>query len=223
MAAPCHRRRVVAASPGDGLTIDDYYKTMACAYLYKGLGRTVDEIPGDELTVTMLRDARPDALFARVRDGGGTVEEAYPGVYHVGGIFNTPSQVVVTSELDPGLHASLRVLTRRAREDDAERFLRMARAFTEPGDRRNADAVLQVSVSASKDVYEELRRRDPAMCEALRELMKDEIAEANQKAVDTALVAVIRSLMAKKGLGASEAMEALSIPISDQLRYAAVI
>ena len=65
------------------------------------------------------------------------------------------------------------------------------------------------------------------MCEALRDLMKDEIEtevqEKSQKAVDTALVAVIRSLMEKNKMGASEAMELLSIPASDQIRYAAII
>ena len=141
-------------SPDDGITIDDYYKTMAYAYLYKAMGRTVDEILGDELTVIMVRDTHPKALFRRIGEYGGTAEEKYPGVYHVSGIFNTPSQVIVTSELDPHLHSSLRVLTKRARIEDVKAFLRMAREFTEPGDRRNADAVLQLSVSANNGVYE---------------------------------------------------------------------
>lgn len=210
-------------SPDDALTIDDYYKTMAYAYLYKSLGRTVDEIPGDELTVTMVRDAYPSAMFRRIEEYGGVVEERYPGVYHISGIFNTPSQVLVTSRLDPRLHSSLRVLTKRARPEDVECFLRMAQGFTEPGDRRNADAVLQLSVSANRSVYEEVRRRDAAMCEALRDLMRDEIREERQSAVDTALVAVIRSLMEKGGFSASEAMRLMDVPPADQIRYASII
>ena len=46
-------------SPDDDITIDDYFKTVGYAYLYKGLGKTVNEIPGDELTVSMVRDGRP--------------------------------------------------------------------------------------------------------------------------------------------------------------------
>ena len=65
------------------------------------------------------------------------------------------------------------------------------------------------------------------MCEALRELMKDEIddevQEKSQKAVDNALVAAIRSLMKKNKIGATEAMEMMSIPAADQQRYAAII
>lgn len=208
-------------SPDDNITIDDYYKTMAYAYLYKGLGKTVDEIPGEELTVTMARDVHPDALFSKIASSGGTVEEKYPGVYYVSGIFNTPSQILVTSELDPELHASLRILSKRAKESDVESFLRMAQGFTEPGDRQNADAVLQLSVSANRNVYDEIKRRDPIMCEALRELMKEEIQEENQKAVDIATIIHIKNLMNKQGWDAPKAMDSLGIPASDQLRYAA--
>lgn len=212
-------------SPDDGITIDDYYKTMAYAYLYKGLGKTVDEIPGEELTVTMIRSAYPVALFKRIQASGGSVEEKYPGVYYIHGIFNTPSQILVTKELNPKLHASLRVLTKRVKEEDVETFLAMTRGFTEPGDRRNADAVLQLSVSANRSVYEEILRRDPEMCEALRELMKEEIdsevQEKSQEAVDVALVDAIKNAMKTFGIDAKKAMEGLGIPPTDQLRYAA--
>ena len=51
----------------------------------------------------------------------------------------------------------------------------------EPGEKERADAVLQVSVSANRKLYDEMRRRSN-MCEALRELMKDEIEEELSKA-----------------------------------------
>ena len=38
-------------SPKDELNIDDYYKTVGYACLYKGYGENVDIIPADELTV----------------------------------------------------------------------------------------------------------------------------------------------------------------------------
>ena len=50
-------------SPDDGITIDDYFKTVGYAYLYKGLGKAVNEIPGDELTVSMVRDVHPKNSF----------------------------------------------------------------------------------------------------------------------------------------------------------------
>ncbi|MDE7312487.1 MAG: hypothetical protein K2N87_12840 [Eubacterium sp.] len=46
--------------------------------------------------------------------------------------------------------------------------------YTEQGDKNNADAVLQVSVLANQEIYKAIRR-DLGMCEALKELMKDEM------------------------------------------------
>ena len=121
------------------------------------------------------------------------------------------------------MHASLRVLTKRVKEQDIENFLRLVQGFTEPGDRQNADAVLQLSVSANRSVYEAMKRRDPAMCEALRELMKEEIQEQikeeRQEAADSALIAAIKNTMKSFGVDATKAMESLGIPEKDQIRY----
>jgi hypothetical protein len=143
------------------------------------------------------------------------------GIYHISGIVNIPSQVIVTSELDKELHASLRILTKKAREEDVENFLRMARAFTQSRDRHNADAILQLSVSANREIYEIIKRRDPTICEALRDLMKEEIQEERQEAVDIALIAAIKSTMESLGLDATKAMNIMNISERDQIRYAA--
>ena len=87
----------------------------------------------------------------------------------------------MTGELENGTHSSLRILTNCALEDDIRRFLYSAMTETNQGDQSNVDSILQVSVSANIQVYEKIRR-DSAMCQALRELMKDEI----QKDVDAA-------------------------------------
>lgn len=43
-------------SPGDGMTIDDFFKTIRYACIYKGLGEMVDQIPVDQLTVSLFRE-----------------------------------------------------------------------------------------------------------------------------------------------------------------------
>ena len=205
-------------SPDDGLTIDDYYKTVGYVCLYKGLGKTVNEIPGEELTVSLARDEHPYKFFATILESGGVIEQRYPGVYYIREIVKMPTQVIVTSELEHEIHPSLRVLTKRLEEKDAERFIQLAGTFTESGDRHNADAILKVSMSANRAVYEELKRRDPFMCEALRELMKEEIQEERQDAVDIALIAAIKNQMKTLGLDASKIMESMGLSAADQLR-----
>lgn len=70
-------------------------------------------------------------------------------------------------------------------EDDARAFVEDSRRYTEQGDLMNVDAILQASVSANYDLYHELKRRDPKMCEAMKILMKEEIEEALQDAHKT--------------------------------------
>ena len=72
------------------------------------------------------------------------------------------------------------MLSKSAQTYDIQRFTELASAFTEPGDKEKANAVLQVSVAANRKKYDEVRRTSD-MCEALRELMKEEIEEELKK------------------------------------------
>ncbi len=54
-------------------------------------------------------------------------------------------------------------------------------------DKENIDAILQVSVSANYELFGKIRR-ETTMCEALRELMKDEIQKDIDEAVDAAVI-----------------------------------
>ena len=167
-------------SPDDGMTIDDFFKTLGYAYLYKGLGEKVDQIPLEELTVSLFRASAPKQLFKQLIGYGYKIEQHMSGIYYVQG-FAVPVQIVVTKELDSKNHESLKVLSRSAEKEDIQKFTELARDFSEPGDKEKADAVLQVSVAANREKYDEVRRSEN-MCEALRELMKEEIEQELEKA-----------------------------------------
>lgn len=234
-------------SPEDGLSVDDYYKTIGYACLYKGLGDRVNQIPAEELTLSIFREGYPRELFEILEKSGATLEEPYPGIYYVRGKVLFDTQVVVTGRLRREAHSGLRILSKNAREEDVRAFIAKARCLTEPGDRNNADAVLQVSVFANSGLYQEIRR-EFRMCEALRELMKDDIAEIVAEAVDKAVAAAVEEERAKalaegqekwmeKGtdnalfssivnlmdtmkLTAEQAMDAIKIPPADRGKYA---
>ena len=214
-------------SPKDGLTIDDYIKTVGYAYLYKGLGATVDAVPLSELTATIVRDTEPTELFKKIKSEGGSIEEKYPGVFYITGVVGIPTQFILTSSLSKDFHTCLRVLSNKATEEDIKRFIEMTSEFTEPIDKENADAVMHVSINANREVYNKIREENPFMCQALRELMKDEIQEeikaAEEKAVDEKLITSIKNLMKKFGMDAKTVMDGMGISATDQLRYLAML
>ncbi len=213
-------------NPDDALTIDDYYKTVGYACLYKGLGESVDLIPADELTISIFRESCPREMFKAMKKMGLEIEERYPGIYYISGkqaLFDT--QIIVTKQLEKETHRTLRVLSKHVQEEDVRAFVEKAGKMTEPGDRNNIDAVLQVSVSANREIYEAIRRCDKIMCDALRELMKEDFEkqerETRQETKQETLLETIKNLMDTMKWTAEQAMTAMKIPDADRGKYIA--
>ncbi len=189
--------------PGDELTIDSFFKVIGYASLYKAQGIAVNKIPASEVTVSFFRNAYPKALFLELKKEGYILKKMYPGIYYVRGKVPFPVQVVVTSQLERKAHCSLRVLTTQVEMQDAELFLEQIHYLESKNERSNIDSVLQVSVNANKQVYSLLRRKNE-MCEALRELMKDEIEkELENKLEQGEKLQLIRQVIKKLQKGNS--------------------
>lgn len=166
--------------PGDDMSIDTFYKTLGYACLYKGYGKKVNEIPAEELTVSLFREAYPQKLFEELKKRGHLIEERYAGIYYVTGNLPFPVQLIVLCRLDRMTHSSLRILSSNIDIEDIKIFLKQTEHITSLRERNNIDAVLQASVSANYEAYQEVRR-DAGMCEALRQLMKEEIEQSANK------------------------------------------
>ena len=208
-------------SPDDNLSIDDFFKTVGYACIYKGLGETVNQIPAEELTVSIFRESFPQKMIAALRQSGMAIEERFQGIYYVSGQIPFRAQVVVTGQL-AHTHHSLRILSKNADENDVRAFLEEAVCLSDPGDRDNISAVLEVSTAANIQLFEELRRRT-GMCDALRELMKDDLAQAEIKGklegIQEGKLESLSHVMKSFSVDAEKAMDALHIPAAEREAY----
>lgn len=170
-------------NPNDELNVDVLWKVIGYTCIFKSLGKTVDEIKASEITISIFRAAKPVKLFKYLREKGVRVEEQDPGVHKVYGMIDIPISIVVISELRDSSLKALSVMRKKADEDTVRQFLEEASKYTEPGDKRFADAVLQISTMSNKELYDKLKG-DTSMCEALRELMADELKDAENKGVE---------------------------------------
>ena len=168
-------------SPDDGLTMDDFFKTIGYACLYKALGKTVNQILEEQVTVSLFRDIYPQELFKTLEESGRIIEKRYPGIYYVRGNVQFDVQIVVMNQLDPEKHSAFRILSKNAKEDDVRRFLEESLMLVNQGDRENADAVFEVSIAANSALYEKIRS-DEVMCKAMENLMQDVIAQREEEA-----------------------------------------
>ena len=91
-------------SPDDSLNIDAFYKAGAYASLYKAYGETVDERKACDMTVSIIRETRPDGLFAYFKNHGIQMEKPYQGIYYVMDAVLFPTQIIVSKELDRKNH-----------------------------------------------------------------------------------------------------------------------
>ena len=91
--------------------------------------------------------------------------------------FPFPVQIVVFSLVDRKLHSAFRLLTKKIKPSAVKEFLLDTKGMRSKQDLDNINAILQVSYEANKEIYEQIREEDFAMCEALRDLFKDELQE----------------------------------------------
>ncbi len=206
-------------SPEDGLSIDDFYKTVGYALIYKGLSKKVNEIPLCDLTVSIFRDSYPREMFEQLRIDGATISKPSPGIYFVNRLFPIPVQVVITSQIKDDSCCALKILKKQAKINDIRRFLSETKKYKSQGDINNIDAILDVSFPINRASFGSIKEEDN-MCEALRELFKDELEEKEQKGklegrLEERLES-LKNLMKNMNINAGQAMDLLEIPESDR-------
>ena len=162
-------------SPMDELNIDTFYKAVAYACLYKVLPNHVNEIPAEEITITLIRDRKPVKLLGELEKSGYGYKKEAAGIYYVNGAM-FPVQIIVSSELDVDMHVQLKALTNHLEESLMRQYLLQVSTF-EGREKNLADIVLQVIVNSNMEKVREWKGSEQTMCEALRVLMKEELKE----------------------------------------------
>ena len=109
-------------SPGDELSIDIFFKTMGYACLYKSAAKKVNEIPAEDILVTLVRADKPEKLLKWLRENY-VVEETHPGVYYIEQAGLLPMQLIVSDELPEKDAVWLQSLTNRLEALDAKNLL----------------------------------------------------------------------------------------------------
>ena len=207
-------------SPRDSLSIDEFYKAQGYALLYKGMGRSVNAIPLEELTVSLFRHSYPERMFEMLREQGLMVTEEYPGVYRVSGAISVPAQVIVTSRLPRGEYGAFRALSKDADKEDIANLLQLADEDAEPGMIGYIRAVLNVSAAVNEELFDEIKEAGD-MSEALKRVFKDEFERERLEGKDEGILSSLKNLMSNMNLTLQQAMDALGIPAADRPKYMA--
>lgn len=183
-------------SPEDHMDIDTFYKTGAYGCLYKASGKSVDERRADDITITMIRDSKPEGLFRYFEDHHIKVTNPYMGIYYIADAVLFPTQIIVGRELTQKSHSWLKALSDKVQEQELKELLESISSLTQKFDRELADSVLEVSIKANQQLIEQLRGGN-SMCQALLEIMEPEInkikAEVSAAEVKKSIFRAVKS------------------------------
>ena len=162
-------------SPLDYLSVDDYYKVCGYACFYKADVQETDSIKLEELTISLFCEKYPRKLMYHLeKERKFEIREMEEGIYYVIGV-PIPVQIVVTGRLSKKENLWLRSLTGQMQtREEAENLIR---EYDKHKNNRLYESVMNIIVQANKEKFEEVH----SMCDALKELMKEEFDEKRRE------------------------------------------
>ncbi|WP_405383515.1 hypothetical protein [Phascolarctobacterium sp.] len=166
-------------SPGDNLTIDDFYKVLSYAGLYKSIGRKTNEIPATEITVSLVQEAFPRELFKRLKEENAIIGESAPGIFQIRGSYPFPIQIIVSKNLRPSEHSPLRILSKNVDKEDVKLLLNSIFKLTNKREKYNFEVLVNICSSANPIQFNELCKEDENMAGILEIAKNQGKAEAN--------------------------------------------
>ena len=179
-------------SPTDSLNIDDFYKVYGYACFYKSDTAIVDEISSEDITITFVCKRFPRNLVKKLLDSRRlTLQKADDGIHYLNGdLF--PIQIVVTSQLSAENNFWLKNLTNDLKDRSVPEIL--FRKYQPKQHNILYKSVMNIIIRANNELF----RREKTMCEALMELMQEEMDALREQCMAEALAEGKKELIQKK-------------------------
>ena len=158
--------------------MDDFYKVYGYTNFYKADTGKVNEIPIQELTITLVSKRYPRELIRHLKEVRHyTIDNPEEGIYYVIGDI-LPIQILVTNRLSPEKNLWLYSLTDTLEDMSVTR--RLLEDYKKNKEDQLYQAVMEIIVKANENQLKEGKRD---MCNALLELMKDELDEKREEGI----------------------------------------
>lgn len=142
-------------SPGDHMGVKAYYELMSYAYRLMMIGFDGRDVERDNLTLSLLRREKPEALICSLESSGMTISPQGGGIYRVEGHMYFPLQIIVTKEMSAEAHLWLSSLRRGITREAKIALLRAIDEIMLRGEQEqlnDADALLSVICAENKDI-----------------------------------------------------------------------
>mgnify|MGYP007069937947 CR=1 FL=1 len=213
--------------PSDALNWRVIYKIIGYAGLLIGTAEHENDMPKDQVTISIFRSVKNPELFKEMEESGELVRTETPGIYHVTGLTKLPFQIVITSELEGEEYAAYRALTDRAGETDIERVIDDLENETNDVLKDYYGIFLNLIAEKNLDVFAEIRRDDAMKYPALMKVFEEDVnAQINEKVraqEQKTTVDHLKDIMESFKCTIEQAMDVLHISQDERATYAGLV
>lgn len=168
-------------SPEDSLSIDDFYKVYAYACFYKADTGNVNTVLMEEITISFVCSRYPKKLLKHLKeDRGFVIRQIENGIYYIEGDV-LPIQLILTGRLQSEENLWLKNLTNQLKGENSVR--KLIAEYKKHKNNTLYRSVMDIIVRANREQFLEVKM----MCEALEELMAEELMEMRKRGLEQGL------------------------------------
>ena len=162
-------------SPDDSLSINDFYKVLGYAYFYMADTTHVNEIQCEEISISYVCAKYPRELINHLVTKGYVIEKKEAGIYYVSGN-RFAIQILINRALSEEKNLWLKNLTNKIKDEDSVEQL--IYEYKKNKGNELYSSIMDILVRANETKFREVND----MCEALKELFKEELEEMRNDA-----------------------------------------
>lgn len=166
-------------SPSD--TINTLYKVTSYACLYKSYETVTETVKENDITISIVRETKPEKLFKYFKENNVEVTMPYKGIYYVNWIPLFPIQIIATRELEQDKHMWIKALTDKMEKEDMEKLIEKSSEISNEHEKELVESILEVTLKANSSVAEKLIG-DVKMGEMILKIVQPLILEKEKKA-----------------------------------------
>ncbi len=170
-------------NPQEALNINTVWKVISYAAQYKSEGTSDDPRDASDITITILRAAKPKKALRQLKEGGYTIENAYPGIYYIGGMVDMRMQIVVSSELEGDDYVPLRIQQKNADRSDYLRFVEKTDSVYTEDESDLVSMVLKNGLNGSEKEVTAMAWKNTRSYKNMKAILKDEFEECEANGI----------------------------------------
>ena len=209
-------------NPNDSLNMRVISKIIGYGNFYIGLAEHEGDRPRNEVTLSLYRDKANKELFDEMIENGTLVKTDVPGIYNVQKLTELPFQIVIGSELEGDEHAEFRLLTNHAKENDvrivAEKLENSTDTQVQEDGKKLFEFIESRTPGITRTVLNELDEKEGGhekLASILMDVLKPEIDEKVNTAVDNATRTIYFTLVQKGKMTLDDAADEANMTIND--------